>query len=195
MSLPHGLLGLLRYGDKTGYELAKLFEMSINSFWHAQSSQIYRELNRLEDGGLVTSQNIIQQGKPNKRVYTITDAGRKEFERWMNTPAQLLKNRQSPLLVYTFFGAAAPEITLARLKRLRDAVATAIEEQVPRHKAIIDHYKTVWPNGEKEAVYWQMTSHFGLLEAKALLQWTKDCIEALENLENQEENDKNDEIN
>ncbi|MCL2619317.1 MAG: PadR family transcriptional regulator [Defluviitaleaceae bacterium] len=180
MSLPHGLLGLLQYRDRTGYELAKLFEVSLNKFWHAQSSQIYRELGRLEEQGWVTSQNVIQQGKPNKKVYTITESGRAEFLGWMCTPAQLFKNRHSPLLMYTFFGASAPEVTLERLKRVRGAVQSAVEEQLPQNQAAVDTFKAIAPNGEKEALYWEMTVSYGVLEAKALLQWLDECIEKLE---------------
>ena len=78
MSLPFGLLGLLTYQDSTGYDLTKLFEESLNNFWHAQSSQIYRELERMERKGWVTSRNIIQDKRPNKRVYSIT-AGAASF--------------------------------------------------------------------------------------------------------------------
>ena len=64
MSLPYGLLGLLMYQDSTGYELAKAFEESLNNFWHAQSSQIYRELDRMEKKELVVSRQIIQENDP-----------------------------------------------------------------------------------------------------------------------------------
>ncbi len=48
MALKQGLLGLLNYGEMTGYELAKAFNDSLSFFWQAQTSQIYRELNQLE---------------------------------------------------------------------------------------------------------------------------------------------------
>ena len=43
--LKHGILGLLNYGDMTGYEIREAFESSLKFFWPAQTSQIYRELN------------------------------------------------------------------------------------------------------------------------------------------------------
>ena len=46
--LKHGILGLLNYGDMTGYEIREVFNKSLNFFWQAQSSQIYRELRTLE---------------------------------------------------------------------------------------------------------------------------------------------------
>jgi len=180
MSLPHGLLGLLRYHDSTGYELAKKFEDSLNNFWHAQASQIYRELNRLEEKGFVASTSVVQQGKPNKRVYSITDAGREEFMQWTVTPAALIKNRQSPLLLYTFFGASDPDVATRRLKALRESIPRVIAEQVPLFQDAIDEYKTQVPNGDKEAVFWQMAVLYVKMEAEGLLQWAEKCIEILE---------------
>ncbi|MCL2854975.1 MAG: PadR family transcriptional regulator [Defluviitaleaceae bacterium] len=183
MSLPHGLLGLLQYKERTGYELAKLFEVSLNKFWHAQASQIYRELNRMEELGWVTSQNVVQHGKPNKRVYAITENGQAEFVKWMHTPANLIKNRHSPLLMYIFFGSAAPDRILEILISLRDAAKAALGAQAPENQANINHYKAISPNGEREALYWEMTHAYGIAEVKAMIEWAQDCINKLENLE------------
>jgi len=183
MSLPHGLLGLLRYQSKTGYELTKMFGVSLNSFWHAQESQIYRELKRLEEKGLVVSEDVIQHGKPNKRVYTITEDGRAEFFDWAATSFDVNKNRHIPLLLHTFFGAAVPDITLRRLRELRQEMPIAMAEQMPQHQAAIERLKAATPNGDKEAIFWQMTALYGKLEAEAIIKWTEECINILENLE------------
>ena len=46
--LKHGILGLLNYGDMSGYEIREVFQDSLNYFWTAQTSQIYREIGVLE---------------------------------------------------------------------------------------------------------------------------------------------------
>ena len=183
MSLPHGLLGLLRYQDRTGYELTKVFATSLKLFWHAQESQVYRELKRLEEKGLVVSKDVIQHGKPNKRVYAITQDGRIEFVEWFTTSFAVNKNRHIPLLLHTFFGATSPELTLQRLKELRQSMPTAIEEQMPMHEAAIENLKSSTPSGDRESVFWRMTSLYGKLEAEAIIKWADECIEILENLE------------
>ena len=183
MHLPFGLLGLLNYRDRTGYDLAKIFEASINKFWHAQTSQIYRELNRMEEKGWVASKSIVQEGKPNKRLYSITDDGKEAFDKWLKEPALLFENRHSPLLIFIFFGASAPHETLRRLKGVRDAFAAAIPEQQKINQASIDNYKKGIENGEQESLYWQMTLDFGLAEAKMIMQWADECIKKLEKLE------------
>ena len=77
MSLKHGLLGLVSSeGSMTGYELDKFFKNSLNYFWQAKTSQIYRELKAMEDLGWLTSERVIQEDKPNKKVYSITAEGK-----------------------------------------------------------------------------------------------------------------------
>ena len=81
MGLQHGILGFLNYGPCSGYELAKAFHSSVQFFWPAQTSQIYLTLGKLEHAGLVAHETVIQNGKPNKNVYSILPAGRAELLR------------------------------------------------------------------------------------------------------------------
>ena len=64
--LKHGILGLLNYGDKTGYEIMTVFRDSLNHFWTAQTSQIYRELQTMEKAGWISERHVEQTGKPNE---------------------------------------------------------------------------------------------------------------------------------
>ena len=180
MSLQFGLLGLLEYTSYTGYDLAKIFEESINNFWHAQASQIYRELHRMEDKCWITAENIIQEGKPNKRVYSITDKGRSVFLEWLNTPGQLFENSHLPLLMYVAFGASAPEATLTRLKTLRDGIYANLETKAKQVEKTIEKLKSTSVKGEERGVYWEMAHEYGIAQAKAIAQWAQECIEKLE---------------
>jgi len=183
MSLPFGLLGLLKYQDSTGYDLAKMFEDSLNSFWHAQSSQIYRELNRMEEKGWVTSRSVIQNNRPNRRVYSITEDGRYALNEWINennASGTMLENPHDPLLMRVFFGANSPEATLKILKAYRDMCLAGLEEQAENFQTSINNYKSEIPDGKKESLYWQMTLDFGIAQAKANVQWAQECIEKLE---------------
>jgi len=180
MSLPHGLLGLLRYESKTGYELTKIFEASLNHFWHAQSSQIYRELNRMEDKGWVTSESIIQDKRPNKRVYSITENGHKVFIKWLCQDAPLFENPHEPMLMRIFFGANDSEVTLKLLKKCRDICLESLENQFPNNQASIDNHSLKVHGNEKDSMYWQMTKNFGVAYAKAVALWAQDCIDKIE---------------
>ena len=183
MALQYGLLGLLTYQESTGYDLTKLFEDSLNNFWHAQSSQIYRELDRMEQKGWVASKNIVQEKRPNKRVYSITDDGRNALHEWMNQGSFKFEKSHEPLLMRVFFGADAPEVTLALLKACRDMCQAGLAEQLKNAQTAIEHYSAVTPNGERNRLYWQMTLDYGIAHTKTILQWAQQCIDKLEGVE------------
>src|SRR5262249_57498601 len=79
MALGDAILACLTERPMTGYELAKTFDASIGFFWKADHQQIYRELTRLRDRGYVQGREIVQSGKPNKLVYTLTAEGKAAF--------------------------------------------------------------------------------------------------------------------
>jgi len=180
MSLPFGLLGLLKYNDSTGYDLAKLYKDSLSTFWRAQHSQIHRELNSMEEKGWVISQVVIQDGKPNKRVFSITDSGKEAFNEWVKTPANLYQNYNSPLLMQVFFGAAAPKEILRVLKNEHDARVAGLEPHIQKYETILDIYKSTFKNGKEESIYWQMVLDYGIAQAKMMIDWTQNCIDKLE---------------
>src|SRR5215470_1172874 len=76
VALGDAILVCLTERPMTGYELAKTFDSSIGFFWKADHQQIYRELTRLRDKGHVQAREVVQSGKPNKLVYTLTVEGR-----------------------------------------------------------------------------------------------------------------------
>lgn len=79
MSLKHAVLAALLEGEASGYDLAKLFDVSVANFWAATPQQLYRELDRLSEAGLITARVVQQERRPNKRVFTLTDAGHQDL--------------------------------------------------------------------------------------------------------------------
>ncbi len=180
LSLAFGILGLLTYKDSTGYDLTKTFEDSLNNFWHAQSSQIYRELNRMEEEGLVKSRSVIQDGRPNKRLYSITGAGREAFSKWLREAEVEIENPHHTMLVRVFFGADDPESTLAMLKKLREQCLNALEANCSETRRNIDNYAGIVPDGKVKRRYWLMTMDLGIAKTQAIADWVQRCIEQIE---------------
>jgi DNA-binding PadR family transcriptional regulator len=87
MALGDAILVCLTEHPMTGYELAKTFDASIGFFWRADHQQIYRELARLRDRGHVEGREVVQTGKPNKLVYTLTPAGKAALRHWAARPS------------------------------------------------------------------------------------------------------------
>jgi DNA-binding PadR family transcriptional regulator len=87
VALGDAILACLTERPMTGYELAKTFDTSIGFFWRADHQQIYRELARLRDRGHVQGREVVQSGKPNKLVYTLTSEGRAALRHWAARPS------------------------------------------------------------------------------------------------------------
>jgi DNA-binding PadR family transcriptional regulator len=86
MALEHAILVSLSERSGSGLDLTRRFDRSIGFFWTATHQQIYRVLARMERDGWVTSTQVPQQGRPDKKVYEVTAAGRRELERWIGEP-------------------------------------------------------------------------------------------------------------
>ena len=89
MALAEAILVCLTDRPMSGYDLAKTFDASIGFFWRASHQQVYRELARLRDRGLVDSTEIEQRGKPNRIVHTITKAGEALVLQWSLKPNKI----------------------------------------------------------------------------------------------------------
>ena len=87
MALGDAILACLTERPMTGYELAKTFDSSIGFFWKADHQQIYRELSKLRDRGYIQGREVVQSGKPNKLVYTLTPEGRTALRHWAARPS------------------------------------------------------------------------------------------------------------
>jgi DNA-binding PadR family transcriptional regulator len=88
VALPHAILVSLSEQSGSGYELARRFDRSIGYFWSATHQQIYRTLRAMEDDGWVQATPVVQRGRPDKKVYTVADAGRAELACWIGEPLQ-----------------------------------------------------------------------------------------------------------
>ncbi|MES4901986.1 MULTISPECIES: PadR family transcriptional regulator [unclassified Streptomyces] len=80
MALRHAVLAALLDGEYSGYQLSKAFDVGVANFWHALPQQLYAELTKLEREGLVAGREVVQETRPNKRLFHVTDAGRAELE-------------------------------------------------------------------------------------------------------------------
>jgi DNA-binding PadR family transcriptional regulator len=104
VALPHAILVSLSEQSGSGYEVTRRFDRSIGFFWSATHQQIYRTLRVMEDHGWVQATPVVQQGRPDKKVYTVADAGRAELSRWIAEPmtgrgSSLTDNRTRDLAV------------------------------------------------------------------------------------------------
>ncbi len=86
VALRDAVLAALLDGESSGYDLAKGFDASVANFWMATPQQLYRELDRLAEDGLIQARVIHQDRRPNKRMYSLTEAGRAALRQFTATP-------------------------------------------------------------------------------------------------------------
>ncbi|PKW06115.1 DNA-binding transcriptional regulator, PadR family [Streptomyces sp. 1222.5] len=88
MALEHAILVSLLEKPGSGYELARRFGRSIGYFWTATHQQIYRVLKRMQDDGWVDVRDVAQQGRPDKKEYSVADLGRAALSSWLHDPIE-----------------------------------------------------------------------------------------------------------
>lgn len=86
MALRNAVMAALLEGEASGYDLAKSFDASVANFWTATPQQLYRELDRMEAEGLVRARVVEQHKRPNKRLFSLTDAGYRALREFTATP-------------------------------------------------------------------------------------------------------------
>lgn len=107
MTLSHTILACLVNSPHSGYDLNKSFQESVGCFWQASQQQIYRELSKMEQKNWLTGEIVPQEGKPDKKLYHITDLGREELIRWLEEPTKMSPIRED-LLVKLLAGYLLP---------------------------------------------------------------------------------------
>lgn len=139
MSLRHAALGLLSRGPASGYDLLKVFEASMANVWPATQSQLYGELNKLADGGLI---KVVDVGPRGRKEYAITDAGRAELRRWMTSPQDDPTFRSAQLLrVFLLDGLPHDQA-----REFLESCRSEADKEHQRYEQIRDAYD--WSDGE-----------------------------------------------
>ena len=181
MSLACGILGFLNYAPMSGYDLVKAFESSLQFFWHAQNSHIYLELKKLEKKGYICGETVIQSDRPNKKIFSITETGKKEFMNWLAQGAgEDATQFKSAFLMKVFFaGNLTPEKSADMLRKFQ----TDCEAYLEKMDSVPGSIESYGSNKEDyQTLYWQFTADFGYCFLKTCTEWAKRCIEKLETI-------------
>jgi DNA-binding PadR family transcriptional regulator len=182
MSLSYGLLGLLNYAPLSGYDLKKIFDDSINFFWSAQTSQIYRELKALEKQGCVTSVIKISQTGPNKRIYKITKLGAVRLKQWlMNIPDEIGEDNRNEFLMRVFLGSNIGKDELIKQLTSRLDKYRRDQQRLKSLEKNIQKYVSRF-NGKNELPFWRISLSRGFHDVTSHIQWAEESIAFLKKL-------------
>jgi DNA-binding PadR family transcriptional regulator len=175
MALSHAILAVLVNQPCSGYDLAKQFDGSVGFFWYATHQQIYRELTKLEQQGLVEMEVMRQDGKPDRKCYSINPAGEAMLKQWMIQPVKLEPTKEE-LLVKLFVGHLVPITELINL----------LTQQRSLHQENLATYQTIaakfFANPDVlplEQRYQYLTLRAGIYNEEGWLAWFDEAIAQL----------------
>lgn len=171
MGIKQAILGLLADGPVHGYDLKAEFEDQLVPTTKLNFGQVYTTLDRMKRDGLVGQEVISQTERPDKKVYALTNAGRKELEEWLTGPTTLdldLRNETFlKLMVARRVDWADPKRVLAVERRA--CLARLHEMTQARTKAERD----------SAPVQTMLLLELALLRLEAFAKWLERCEEVL----------------
>jgi len=174
MALGDAILACLTDRPMTGYELAKTFDSSIGFFWKADHQQIYRELSKLRDRGYVQVREVVQSGKPNKLVYTLTPEGKAALRHWAARPS-VPASIKDDLLVRLY------ALDSVDIEPLRADLMARMEHHRDRYERYDRLLHKRFPQGEASpADMGKLISlRLGLRHERMMAEWCEEAIAAL----------------
>ena len=179
MSLKHAILGFLSFAPFTGYELKKAFDNSVQHFWPANQSQIYRTLAELEESGFVEKEIIEREERLDMKIYNITESGRGELHQWLATPLPERDDRE-PFLIQVYFGSQLNDTELLNIfhEKLKK-----LEEQLALYESVFQMIQNTPPKIQNpRAIFLSiLTLEAGYNNARTNTAWLKSAIERIEN--------------
>jgi PadR family transcriptional regulator, regulatory protein AphA len=120
------ILGMLSWRPMSGYDIKAVVDRSTRFFWAASYGQIYPELRRLADAGLIEGEARPQGGR-RRTVYKLTASGGKRLREWLRTEPETFELRDEGLLKL-FFASAAPESAVGALAAKRQYHLDKLEQ-------------------------------------------------------------------
>lgn len=196
MTLRFIILGLLNYYSMTGYDLKLLMDKTTNFFWSAELSQIYRELSKLESLGYVNFHIEPQEGRPDKKIYSITSEGKDALIEWLEDfPKVLSTPGKNEFLVRVFFSSNLRNKDLLILQF--ESYIRELNKELKAYEPMEEEANNQFAQGcygeNDYLLYHNLTLKRGISWAKAELDWANNCIKIIKDfyankVENKENN-------
>jgi len=174
-NLKYAILGLLNRKPMTGYDIAKEFEKGLGNFWSANHSQIYPELKKLTNEGLVIFDTVIQGRKMEKKYYYLTDPGREEFLLWLHIDEELEPTPKDVLNLRVYLSDAMSDTDLINI--LKAQYIKRISKLRSLEKIIENNYGDEDIRKLDKAMRGDYFLMYGaILRERTYIDWLKKCI-------------------
>lgn len=192
MSLRSALLALLRVGPMSGYDLQKQFSQSVGHVWHAADSQIYPELRKMANEGLVVAEEQSRGERGIRRIYHVTEAGDRAFLEWMNSPPDYQRTRDAAHLRAAYLESAEPDAARAFLRAHIDHWRHELEcwdgelahIEALDNPMLVNRLRVTDERDHERTIAYKRFAYEGLAErARAEIAWAQHGLETVDRLE------------
>jgi len=174
-TLKYAILGLVNREPMTGYDITREFDSNqLANFWYAKHSQIYPELAKLTDEGLLTYEIVIQGEKLEKKLYTITDQGRDELYEWLLKDEPLEPTPKDVFRLRMYFSEFLSH----------EEMKQQLNRQLKKHTAKRQYLQDIMEHNYSNGAPDLLTPAYGdfmvlegaILRENSYIQWLKNCL-------------------
>lgn len=177
MAIKYAILGLLSWRPFTGYDLKKVFVDSAVFYWSGNNNQIYRTLVQLLNEGLVGNQVQHQESLPSKKVYSITDEGRKALKSWVGLHPEAPELRNKFLIQLAWADQLNQEEIAALLAEYEEEIKMQLlMQQEKQRRGVVAPRRT-----RREEYLWEMVSANIVSHYQNELSWVHSLKDGLNN--------------
>jgi len=189
------ILGLLSIqGNQSGYDIRRTIQGSVGYFWGESYGQIYPALKKLAAEGLIAAADAGQRsggkhrvlgggrkparGRPARRAYSLTPAGRARLQEWLAQPFRIDPPRDEFLLKLFFGREAAPGVSVEHVREFQE-----------RNRRLLRTFEEIGRIGRAKNAnhphfrFWILTLEYGVAQIRAGLRWSEDALRELESME------------
>ncbi|MFZ7120172.1 MAG: PadR family transcriptional regulator [Eubacteriaceae bacterium] len=177
-TLKYAILGLINRGAMTGYDLMKVFNLELVNFWYAKHSQIYPELKKLNDEGLITYKIVLQGEKLEKKLYSITRAGKEDFLNWLSKQDLLESTPKDIFRLKSFFIESMTKEDM--LKQFNYQLGLRKEKLEKLETTMSQHpYSKVISNVVSQEYGDYIVLKGAIMREHTYIDWLKECIKEI----------------
>ncbi len=170
LALEYVLLGFVDQQPTHGYDLYKQLQSSdIDLVWKIKQSQLYALLDKLEELGLLASEQVSGEGYPQRKQYRTTTLGRQTFQAWMRSPVYHGREMRQEFLARLYFARLDDSETVQEL----------VEAQREACQGWLNDLEMGFTRRAMRGSYRSMVQRFRILETQAMLDWLDECEKEL----------------
>ena len=162
------ILGMLSLGSQTGYEIKSFVDKTTRHFWAASYGQIYSELRKLEEEGLVRG-TFEPTGGRARTVFELTDTGRAALKDWLGSDTELVDElRDEGMLKLFFSGSGSPQLRIDNIRAKREI-----------HERKLAQLRALEPHASKGPEGPYLTLQLGIRMQECVIDWCRTTEQAL----------------